>query len=460
MTTLWGMLRAGLPALAAALLAAAAAEAQVGVVFNRTGSGARAAGMANAFIAVSDDGTAASWNPGGLAQLRKPELSVVSTTAGDEAVAAGFRSRDDLSAFSTLRSSYGKTYLDFASLAVPLTLWGKPVTFQASWRRLYALDFRELGSITREPLHDEGPPPLRLDGNSDTVGGVDLGSLAAAVRLTSRLSLGASLNLWRGDWTETATVSETQLDAAQPPRFGRAAQTNRLRGESLALGLLLSYPRFSVGLLYQGPVRSDYTATVTQVLSDDPVGVDETVVGTVRFPMALGLGAALRPAPRWTVALDLTWDEWSDAQLDTPLTGRVNLFDDQPLDSTASRDTLSLNVGAERLFAGDGFVVPLRFGLAWEPQGARDPYTRDPVDYVMLALGTGYNTNSLKLDAAFQYRFTSFTTGADFGLVDADPLLPSAVGERTIHQWRLKLSLIFRITDTDRLKQAAKKVFG
>ena len=51
--------------------------------------------------------------------------------------------------------------------------------------------------------------------------------------------------------------------------------------------------------------------------------------------------------------------------------------------------------------------MPLRFGVAYEPQGARSPYTRDPVDYTMLAVGTGYNTNSLKFDAAFQYRWAS-----------------------------------------------------
>ena len=68
--------RLGLP-LAVLLLGSSTAAAQQGLIFNRTGSGARAAGMANAFIAVSDDGTAASWNPAGLAQLRKPELSLV-----------------------------------------------------------------------------------------------------------------------------------------------------------------------------------------------------------------------------------------------------------------------------------------------------------------------------------------------------------------------------------------------
>src|SRR5262252_10917364 len=105
-----------------ALACAATASAQVGVSFNRTGSGARAAGMANAFIAVSDDGTAASWNPSGLAQLRKPELSIVTTTIGDSTTAAGFRTRDDLASFSTGQSAFNSTALDFASLAVPVTL--------------------------------------------------------------------------------------------------------------------------------------------------------------------------------------------------------------------------------------------------------------------------------------------------------------------------------------------------
>src|SRR4029434_9968397 len=41
------------------------------------GSGARAAGKAFAFIAVADDATAASHNPGGLVQLERPEVSIV-----------------------------------------------------------------------------------------------------------------------------------------------------------------------------------------------------------------------------------------------------------------------------------------------------------------------------------------------------------------------------------------------
>lgn len=42
-----------------------------------SGSGARALGIAGAFTAVADDATAASWNPAGLTQLERPELSIV-----------------------------------------------------------------------------------------------------------------------------------------------------------------------------------------------------------------------------------------------------------------------------------------------------------------------------------------------------------------------------------------------
>jgi hypothetical protein len=450
--------------LAAAVLLGASATAQQGVVvFTRTGSGARAAGMANAFIGVSDDGTAASWNPAGLGQLRKPELSVVSTTLGQAIRVQGFRTRDDLSAFSTARSSYRSTYLDFASLAVPATLWRKATTFQGSWRRLYPLDYREIVSLNREPLAAGAPPAARIESNSDILGSVDLVSLAAAVKLTPRLALGASYNLWRGRWTEDDAAVEIPLDGGGAPDFFNASASNRVRGDNFSLGLMLTYPRWSVGVLHQTPLRSDYETEVRLTASGAPPSSSGLVEGEIRFPRAWGVGGAWRPAARWTVALDLSWDNWRDAELDTPVTGRVSMFDGLPLDRTSTRDTLSVNAGAEHVFTGEGFLVPLRFGVAWEPQGPRSPYTLDPVSYRMLALGTGYNTNSLKFDAAFQFRWASFRDGANFGAPltgSPSPPLPLAVGERSAREWRLKLSLILRMTDTDKLRGTLRKVFG
>ena len=89
---------------AAALVLAArrrrARAGPVGVALNRAGSGARAAGMGDAFVAVSDDGTAASWNPAGLAQLRQPEFSFVYAVSDQGLGLSGLRSPDDQSLYA------------------------------------------------------------------------------------------------------------------------------------------------------------------------------------------------------------------------------------------------------------------------------------------------------------------------------------------------------------------------
>ena len=344
---------------------------------------------------------------------------------------------------------------------MPVTLWGKPVTFQGAWRRLYSLDYRELVSLTRVPLAPGGPPPVRFDGNSDMLGGVDLFSVAAAAKLTRHLSLGASFNFWHGDWDETHVLSATPLDAPSVTSFESVSQSSHLRGESFVLGMMLAYPRFSLGVVYQNPLTSDYSASASGVSSEHRGRRHAAVRRRAALPPRLGRRrrVAARPALDRRARLHLGRLDRGDPRHAADR-ARQPVRRPAARPTTSTRDTWSVNAGAERLFAGDGFVVPLRFGLAWEPQGARDPYTRDPVNFVMLALGTGYNTNSLKFDAAFQYRWASFESGADFGPGESSALLPSSVGERTNKQWRLKLSLILRLTDTDKLKRTAHKVFG
>src|SRR5918996_1374571 len=107
--------RAAPAALAALLAGVGPASAQVGTSLNRAGSGARAAGMANAFVAVSDDGTAASWNPAGLAQLRKPEFSLVYTVSERGLDFKGMRSGDGRTAYSNRHFDYTNSSPDFAS---------------------------------------------------------------------------------------------------------------------------------------------------------------------------------------------------------------------------------------------------------------------------------------------------------------------------------------------------------
>ena len=128
----------GLVVIVALATAATTVSAQ-DVSLNRPGSGARAAGMGNAFIAVSDDGTAASWNPAGLAQLREAEFSLVHSTVRRNGYREGFRTRDQSAAYTSISTVSTTADIEFASAAVPFRIGGKPVTLQIGWRRLYEL---------------------------------------------------------------------------------------------------------------------------------------------------------------------------------------------------------------------------------------------------------------------------------------------------------------------------------
>jgi len=110
---------AAAPAALVLFLAAAPVSAQVLIPLTRAGSGARAAGMANAFVALSDDGTAASWNPAGLAQLRQAELSFVYGVNERGLHFTGERSPDDRFVFTNRNIEYATSSPDFASLALP-----------------------------------------------------------------------------------------------------------------------------------------------------------------------------------------------------------------------------------------------------------------------------------------------------------------------------------------------------
>src|SRR5262249_39982446 len=152
----------------------------------------------------------------------------------------------------------------------------------------YELDYRELVSLTRVPLADGGPPPARFEGNTDTLGSVDVFSAAVAAKLTSRLSLGGSVNFWRGDWTDSHLRGRTPPDAPAATGFDSVVQTSRVRGESVTAGLMLTYPRWSTGIVYQAPLSSDFHSSAESVSSGKPGTATQQIDGELHFPQVWG----------------------------------------------------------------------------------------------------------------------------------------------------------------------------
>jgi long-subunit fatty acid transport protein len=466
--------------LATAVLAAATSTAVAqDISLNRPGSGARAAGMGNAFIAVSDDGTAASWNPAGLSQLRKPEFSLVHSTSSRDLFLEGYRTRDEAAAFTTLSTVTTNATVEFASAAVPFSVGGKPVTLQAGWRRLYQLSSDLRGDMRQVPVSPaprptsvfKGRPESLLRIDNATEGNIDVWSLAGAVRFTNRLSLGFSVDLYRGDWEDMGSTNEDP-GVLGPTDFSAFVESHEVSGNNVNVGLLLAYPSFRVGLVYHaafwGDTRDDLSVRSSLT---EPVAASLSPGARLHFPRTVGLGVAWLPKPLLRLALDFTYDEWTQFLVAGTLHSPdrpVNGFDGRVPELSATRDTVSVNAGLEKLFPVKGRYVPLRLGASYEPQGPRDPIARDGFDHVILAAGTGLNTNSFKLDVALEYRWGGFSNTRNLSpvyLVGREqefslPPGPEAEGTIRIQEWRLKVSLIYRVTDTEKLKGVLKKVFG
>ena len=179
--------------------------------FTVQGAGARAIGTGGAFIAVADDATAVSFNPAGLAQLLRPEFSVV---------AVSLKKKQDFQRFAGPEVSFDDssstdrtTSPDFWSFTLPWKHKGLNYTFQLSHQRIFDFGFRSDRTFNSRV----GTTPRLNRQYVDQRGGVNLWSAALGAELTPRMLVGGSVNLWRGSWSFKSDSMSLTPAGAPPP---------------------------------------------------------------------------------------------------------------------------------------------------------------------------------------------------------------------------------------------------
>src|SRR3990172_4397746 len=152
------------------------------------GSGARAIGQGSAFIAVADDATAASWNPGALIQLERPECSVVysflSTQQDFDTGSTGL---------SLGNEAVSRNDLNYASMAYPFRIFGKNMVAALNYQQIYDfhmdLDFNQTSEDTTPPASN-----INQKIEFESKGGIGALTPALSVLVTSKVSLGVAVN--------------------------------------------------------------------------------------------------------------------------------------------------------------------------------------------------------------------------------------------------------------------------
>jgi len=403
---------------------------QISAVPLPVGSGARALGMGGAFIAVADDATAASWNPGGLTQLERPEFSLVGSFLSTH---QNFDPPDSVglsTGFSFDNEVVSRGDLNFANVAYPFKIFGKNFVAALNYHQIY--DFHtEVDYSFKVEITD-----LALIGNTtvdfESRGGVGALTPAIAIQVMPRLSIGIAVNFYTDEffgnfaWKEkTRTVnSGTVFGSPINETFDQDVTFKNFQAVNVTTGILCDVwekeeKRLTFGAVYHSP----YTADVDRIFNDRFVTIDPFTGEKAEFsnhkrthleidyPMSFGAGLGFRYSDALSFSLDVTWTDWSEFQQKDengvktrPIAGASA---DRKID-----DTYAVRFGTEYLIFGQKMIIPVRGGLFYDPRPSLD----DPTDVYGFSVGSGITFKRFSIDGAYQFRWANDVDGKDFGL--------------------------------------------
>lgn len=388
------------------------------------GSGARAQGMGGAFIAVADDATAASWNPAGLIQVERPEVSLVGAYV-DRSEAFSSDSNPEIN--NTGKVSYSN--VNYASATLPFH-WHKNLVVSLNYQRLFDFkrDFQYQRNVTAPGVDLNQQIRYDQDGFVSAIG------LAGAVEITPQVSLGATVNIWTDQlgfdngWTENYNEVAVGSQSGVPVTINTTIQDryDQFRGINFNLGLLWDTGKMGT---FGAVIKTPFTATIQHrfnfyqttaygnpVNSDNatgPITVEEEV--ELDMPFSYGLGWTRRFRDTFTLCVDIYRTEWSDYSLTNGQGEEFSPIDGRPKEQSNVDATTHVRIGAEYLFLMPQrkMAIPMRAGLFYDPE----PSEGSPNDVFGIALGTGLTFQRCSLDMAYQLRWAK---DADSGNLIAD----------------------------------------
>lgn len=387
------------------------------------GSGARALGQGGAFIAVADDATAASWNPGGLIQLERPEFSLVGSFL--------YTQQDfdpgNSGLFSLGNEDVSRGDLNYVSVAYPFRIFGKNLVAALNYQQKYdfhmQIDFNEILEIPDLEFIED------VSTDFESKGGVGALTPAIAIQILPKLSLGIAVNIYTDEFFDDFAWRETFRQKRNGTFFGSPFSGSldeeetfkNFQAVNVTAGMLLDVWEKEDKLLTFGAVfHSPYTADVDHVQDRVSSLTDEFGTQTesthfrehleIDFPMSFGAGLGFRYNDALSFSMDVTWTDWSSFQQENDRGEKTrplgNVSTDRGID-----DTYAIRCGTEYLIFRQKMIIPLRGGIFYDPRPSLD----DPTDVYGFSVGSGVAFKRFSIDGAYQFRWANDVEGEDFG---------------------------------------------
>ncbi len=423
----------GLLALAAFFQAVtpAAAPAQEGVVLpelpfvSRMGIGARSAGMGFAYGAVAEDGSSLFYNPAGLAQIRRIEISgglvhdsqdreVTFDTATD-----GFAGTGTTSSGAKSRA----TQVSHLSLAYPFPTYRGSLVMGLAYQRVAPLksDYYREGSLRRANSSQFG---IHETESFTENGSVNFWTAGLAGDVSPHISLGASLTYIQGNTLQDFEIGRLRgsgsgpfdVEGSDEVFLSSEIRDADLTGFTGSIGALArASDRVRVALTVDLPQRYEFNG-VASTRFEDQEKIDNANTffqDVITLPISLLASLAITPR-NFLLAADFRVTDWTQIDFEgTVQKDRENAY----------RGTLDVHLGAEYQLP----VHPTRLRVGFSSQPL--PYRLQAADIDFTFVPDDGNANTTD-DASFftrDYPDADITTDRSFITLGAGTLVDETV---------------------------------
>lgn len=434
------------------ILTTSAYGQQLGLSFDFFGGGARSEGMGQAFLAVSDDGTAGSWNPAGL-YTHERTLMVFSY---------GFlMPRGEYSFYidNTLFNSYDHSgtfgALNYWNIISPVRVKNHHVVLNLAYNRNFDVYYKFGENLFGDWTGDE--PNAFFEKH----GGLSCINLGFGTRLYEQLSFGFSGNIYFGN----VVTDENRYFRHDTSGYGytvtyeshvQILDSTAFSGFNATVGLLYASDKIRAGLVLRTPFDlngesdtthymistrngvsipyDDYGIPGFALFQTDTIYIDD-ITSKIRVPLIAGLGLGYNITDNWLVAGDVEFKKFAgkkililDSLILTAGGDAIRKYDSTSIKPNWS-DVWQFRIGTEYLLNTSIGEIPIRFGFRNEafPQGNISSYDiiyegprgstvndetrifyvfdydKSKITGYSLSFGTGIHWSQILLDFAYTY---------------------------------------------------------
>ena len=414
--------------------------------FDYTGSGARAKGMGNAFIGVSNDINGGGWNPAGLYEIDKLILGVSWSSLKPKGNSIT-QSPTDLTEINHSGSLNEITSFNFVA---PIRISGHPFVGSVSMTRNFdvfnQMSFNTLIEhirYTHAPLGIVYVDTVGADVSQDfqTTGGMNSINFGFGTRFYDKISFGVAANIYTGN----SIFEFNQLSHLDSIRYGVQGQwaeadefvtlrdTNKFSSINFTIGFKYNGDKLDAGLTIRTPFelsekrqQAIFLVTKLNNLISDP-RTDTTFYGDILYkyemPMMLGVGFGYHMTENLLVAADFEYRPFSGKKVKYRVSQTINPggsnLEEFIIIDPQWNNVFSIRVGSEYLKETSYGIIPIRFGLGYIP--IPDPSVSllgemSTVVNYNVSGGTGIHWEQIKFDVA--YSFTK--ADREFGLLNGE----------------------------------------